>query len=298
MITKHEFLVDKPGLLIPTLLAFFDGTVSHTTIQKALRNKDVRVNDERTKANKMLAKGDRLSIFLNSNKPNVLQKKYEVVYQDDNLLIVNKEQGFAVHADGNREDNLLEQLRRDFKGEKISLCHRIDRNTGGLVVVALNELALNSMLEAFRAKRVTKNYHAITVGCPPKEEGTLIHYLSKNEKLAKVFVYKTKAQDRLTAVTHYRLLQKTAQLCMVEYSIETGRMHQIRAQSAFAGFPILGDLKYGNTAISRQYNQKKQALFAVGIVLHFSKGDYLFYLNNHIFSIESHLPALFNRLVL
>jgi len=302
IIEKKEFKNHSGSIkLVKFIISNSNSTIIASDVFKALRNKDVRVNNVKVKEDIIIKNDDLVEIFL-PDTLNVIHKKnelfYNIIYEDENVLIVDKKQGFAVHAEKNNDStNLIDEVRKNISSAKnSSLCHRIDRNTGGLVIIAKNENALKELLRAIKEKKIIKNYYAIVSGKPIDITGTLINFLSKNDKIGQVFVHEKKEKGDLTAITHYKVLQSEKNISLLELELETGRMHQIRAQVANAGFPIIGDGKYGNTVINRKYKVKMQLLFAFRIKFQLDKSSFLFYLNKTVFEIDCGVESLFKKL--
>lgn len=255
------------------------------TIRKALRNKDIKINGIRTKEDVILNQNDHIEIYLPSNLPekNTPKTDLPIVFEDDNILIVNKPQGIAVHAgdnetSGNNQPTLIELLQQQTQCS-LQLCHRIDRNTGGLVLLAKNRTALNEILNAIENHLIKKSYRCIVYGTPNLRKATLTNYLSKNSRISQVFIHTVREKGDLTAITTYNTLKTAGNLSLLEVSIATGRMHQIRAQLAHIGCPILGDGKYGNTTINRKFKARNQQLFAFRLEFNFPAGSKLSYLS-------------------
>lgn len=255
------------------------------TIRKALRNKDIKINGIRTKEDVILNQNDHIEIYLPSNLPekNTPKTDLPIVFEDDNILIVNKPQGIAVHAgdnetSGNNQPTLIELLQQQAQCS-LQLCHRIDRNTGGLVLLAKNRTALNEILNAIENHLIKKSYRCIVYGTPNPRNATLTNYLSKNSRISQVFIHAVREKGDLTAITTYNTLKTAGNLSLLEVSIATGRMHQIRAQLAHIGCPILGDGKYGNTTINRKFKARNQQLFAFRLEFNFPAGSKLSYLS-------------------
>lgn len=253
-------------------------------IRKALRNKDIKVNGTRTKEDIILNQNDSIEIYLPNNFPeqNTQKPDLPIVFEDDNILIINKPQGIAVHAgdkekSGDYQPTLIELLQQTSRN--LQLCHRIDRNTGGLVLLAKNRTALEEILNAIENHLIKKFYRCIVYGTPNPRKATLTNYLSKNSRMSQVFIHATREKGDLTAITTYNTLKTTGELSLLEVSIATGRMHQIRAQLAHIGCPILGDGKYGNTAVNRKFKVKIQQLFAFKLEFNFPAESKLSYLS-------------------
>lgn len=264
------------------------------TIRKALRNKDIKINGIRTKEDVVLNQNDRIEIYLPSNLPekNTPKTDLPIVFEDDNILIVNKPQGIAVHAgdnetSGSNQPTLIELLQQQTQCS-LQLCHRIDRNTGGLVLLAKNRTALNEILNAIENHLIKKSYRCIVYGTPNPRNATLTNYLSKNSRISQVFIHAVREKGDLTAITTYNTLKTAGNLSLLEVSIATGRMHQIRAQLAHIGCPILGDGKYGNTTINRKFKARNQQLFAFRLEFNFPASSKLSYLSG----ISVEIPTL------
>lgn len=175
-----------------------------------------------------------------------------VVYEDNHIIIVNKAASEIVQGDKTGDKPLSETVKEYLKekyhkpgGVFIGVTHRLDRPVSGLVVFAKTGKALARLNEMFRTGKVKKTYWAIVKNLPPTEEGTLTHYLARNEKQNKSYAYDTEKPGSKQAVLHYRLLSRSDRYCLLEVDLKTGRHHQIRCQLAKIGCPIKGDLKYG-----------------------------------------------------
>ena len=169
-----------------------------------------------------------------------------------------------------------------------ALCNRIDRNTGGIVIAAKNAEALRIMNEKIKEREIEKYYLCIVTGSPRPAEGTLTDYLFKDAVKNQVFVKKAPEPGARTAVTRYRTLAKKDGLSLLECELLTGRTHQIRAQLANAGCPLLGDGKYGSEKLRRRYGEKGQALWSYKLVFSFKTGaGVLEYLKNREFSVNN-----------
>ena len=177
----------------------------------------------------------------------------EVLYEDNHIIIVNKAPGEIVQGDKTGDTPLSELLKAYLK-EKYQkpgnvfcgVTHRLDRPTSGVVVFAKTGKALSRMNDMFRENRVNKTYWAIVKNAPLRHEGTLVHYLIKNEKNNKSVAYNTEKPHSKKAVLHYQMIGASENYYLLEVRLETGRHHQIRCQLAKIGCPIKGDLKYGS----------------------------------------------------
>lgn len=176
----------------------------------------------------------------------------EVIYEDNHVIVVSKTSSEIVQGD-KTGDTPLSELVKQYLKEKynkpgnvfVGVTHRLDRPVSGLVVFAKTSKALARLNDMFRNGEVKKTYWAIVKDCPPETEGTLVHYLVRNEKQNKSYAYDREKPGAKKAVLHYKLIGHSDNYYLLEVDLQTGRHHQIRCQLAKMGCPIKGDLKYG-----------------------------------------------------
>lgn len=254
--------------------------------QKYIRLKRIKRNNARAQRDTRLAEGDTLQLYINDeffDKPRqdnayltVASPKLNIVYEDDNLLLVDKRPGLAVHPHDGAEygrtliDHIQAYLyqKREWnpRGENSftpALCNRIDRNTGGIVIAAKTAPALRILNQKVKDRELDKRYLAIVEGTPRPREGVLKGYLFKDAKKNRVYVSDTPQPGARSCETRYRVLASEGGLSLVECKLITGRTHQIRAQFAHAGHPLLGDGKYGK--LDRKSDRTFQALYAYSL---------------------------------
>ena len=210
--------------------------------------------------------------------------------------MVNKAQGIPVHPDNNqKEATLIDKLQGQY-GSDIALCHRLDRNTSGLVITAKNTATLDIMLDKIKNREIQKFYTCIVSGRMEKKQAELTDFLEKNEKISRVFITDNKTRGSVQIVTRYKVIKTLDSLSMLEVELVTGKTHQIRAHLAYYGHPIIGDGKYGKNAENKQYNAKYQMLCASKIVFDFkSTAKHLDYLKNKTISIAP--PFIIEKIV-
>ncbi len=277
-------------------------------LYKSIRLKKIKVNRHRATPSQILAEGDLLQLFLQeefftgepprtSHSLASVKGTPDVLWEDENILLINKRPGISVHEDEAGGETLLTQLQAYLyrRGEydpaleqsfAPALCNRIDRNTAGIVIAAKTAEALRTMDEAIRCHRVHKTYLAVTHGTPSPREATLTGYLLKDEKTRTVRVYDTHPpRGAKEIITRYRVLEARGDLALVEVTLLTGRTHQIRAHLAHIGHPLLGDGKYGVNRADRARGYSYQALCSHRLRFEFEEGSPLAYLDGREFSI-------------
>lgn len=248
---------------------------------KLIRKKKITVNRKRVKENYIVEQGDVILIFApddlltsEKKKPVVAVNKLVVAYEDDNIIIADKEQGLLVHSDEeNGEDTLIDRIiaylieKNEYDPEiensfVPALCNRIDRNTSGLVIAAKNAQALREMNEIIKKRQVTKKYLAAVHGVPSQKEGTIKLLLEKDSDNNIVKVRDNGGKNVKQSVTKYKTVSvsKDKSLSLVEIELVTGRTHQIRASFAHIGNPLLGDGKYAVNKKDRAMGYSSQAL--------------------------------------
>ena len=276
---------------------------------KSIRTKKIKVNRKRTEQNYVLQVGDEIQLFIRDEFFDNPEKddgalsrivpKLNIVYEDQNVMLLNKRPGVLVHEDEDGGENTLIMHVKAYlygKGEydpqneqsfAPALCNRIDRNTGGIVIAAKNAEALRVMNEKIKNGELRKHYLCLVHGVPPKRTDVLHAYLRKNSKDNLVQVRDGYFEGAKEIITGYTVLERRGEDSLLEVELFTGRTHQIRAQMSHIGCPLVGDGKYGVNRDDRAKGFKYQALYAYK--LEFSRTDNntsLSYLEGKTFSID------------
>ena len=276
-------------------------------LQKYIRTKRIKVNGKGGKRDYRLTEGDRVQLYIvdaffevpreENSYLKVGTPRLDVVYEDENLLLADKKPGVLCHSAGKWDYNTLVANLQAYcyqKGEwrpreehafTPALCNRIDRNTGGIVIAAKNAEALRILNEKIKNRELDKRYLAVIHGTMKPKDGTLQGYLFKDAVKNRVYVTKTPQKGAKSCQTRYRTLREKGDLSLVECELVTGRTHQIRAQFAAAGHPLLGDGKYGRA--ETRYDRRYQALYAYRLTFAFtSDAGALEYLRGKQVSVE------------
>lgn len=276
---------------------------------KYIRTKKIKVNRARTQQNYMLNEGDEIQLFIREEffeSPEEdkgalfrIVPKLSIVYEDDNILLLNKRPGVLVHEDTAAAENTLLMHMQAYLAQKgeydpqneqsfaPALCNRIDRNTGGIVIAAKNAEALRVMNEKIRLDQVKKFYLCAVHGIPKKKSATLHGWLRKNSAENMVEISDAQKQGFKEIITKYRVLSEKRGNALLEVELVTGRTHQIRAHLSHIGHPLLGDGKYGINRQDRMEGYKYQALYAYQLRFAFEDdGGVLSHLNGQTFSLD------------
>ncbi|MBO5927301.1 MAG: RluA family pseudouridine synthase [Clostridia bacterium] len=268
-----SFNSEKDQKLIKAVLNGITG-ISFNTINKLLRAKDVKVNGVRVGKDVSVKKGDLIEVYV---KQQDLSKIYEEVYKDQNVLVVFKKDGYT-------SEELFTILDKDYNG--VYFIHRLDRNTSGIMIFALNTIAEKELLNGFKNRTFEKKYLATVYGIPKTKQATLTDYLFKDAKLNKVYVSPINKTGYSKIITEYKVVKENENSSVLEVKLITGKTHQIRAHLAHVGHFILGDGKYGDDTINKKLGIKRQMLTCFSLKLVFENCSPLYYLDNKEFTFK------------
>jgi 23S rRNA pseudouridine1911/1915/1917 synthase len=262
---EHFRFVVDPGQSLLRIDRYITDRIentSRTRVQNAAAAGNILVNNKPARSNYRVKPGDLIQIVL-PTPPREIELVPEniplnIVYEDDDLLVVNKEAGMVVHpAYGNYRGTLVNALMYHFRdlplfstGEaRPGLVHRIDKNTSGILVVAKNEFALNRLSKQFFDRTTDRRYHALVWGRPDPPEGTITGNVGRNLKDRKIMQVFPDGSEGKNAVTHYKVLEDLGYISLVECKLETGRTHQIRVHFSYIRHPLFNDEEYGGDKI-------------------------------------------------
>ncbi len=285
-------------------------TMPKSLMHKYLRTKYIKLNGKKTTPEVFVNEGDVLTLYIKDEFFVESKKDYEfmkaskkltLVYEDENLMLIDKKPGVIVHQDKNYDADcivnrvqryLFEKKEYDPEADKAfspALVNRIDRNTGGIIIGAKNAMALRVLNEKVRTREIRKFYLCVVKGKLKKNTDTLKDFLTKNESKNTVKISKSKTENSKEVITKYRVLSydKERDLSLCEIELLTGRTHQIRAHMAYIGHPLLGDEKYGDKTLNRRFHQNSQLLCSYKLVFDFvTDADELEYLNGKEFRLN------------
>lgn len=296
------------GQRLDKFLHKFMPLLPDSMLYKGLRKKCVKLNGRHIKdASVKLKEKDILELYFKdeffekatvNERFKTIEPKLTVIYEDYNILLADKPQGMSVHEDETGSITLIDNIKSylwrkgEYDPEKEqsfapALCNRIDRNTRGIVIAAKNAAALRIMNEKIKNREIEKYYICVVEGILKNKTGEIKAFLRRDEGKKQVYIYDRPVAGGKTIITGYRVIKEGAKTSMLEVRLKTGRTHQIRAQLATIGHPIIGDGKYGRNEINKKAGVFRQALCSYKIVFNFkTDAEELNYLNKKEFTVE------------
>ena len=261
-----SFISKKKEKLSNLLLGCYAGGLSYAMFCKLLRKKNIRINGKKVNSDVLVLPGDNIDCYFDGEK----YTTYNVLYKDENILAVDKRKGVP-------SEEVFNDVKLDFPSA--FFCHRLDTNTDGVILFALNIMSYNALFSGFKERSFEKYYLAEVFGLFAIKNAVLTAYLKKDEKNSIVKVYSEPVKGSKKIITGYNVLKEKAQSSILEVKLFTGRTHQIRAHLAYVGHFVLGDGKYGIDKINRKLKEKELKLTSYKLILHFSKQSFLSYLD-------------------
>ena len=309
----REFSVTKndAGQRVDRFAAKCAPKLPSSLLQRYFRTKDVKINGRWARPDARLAEGDVVRLYVPEEFfgetersegfgwLSGLRPRLDVVYEDENLILVSKRPGVLCHAaKGWDPSTLIARIQAHVYQEGAwdpaaensfapALCNRIDRGTGGIVIAAKNAEALRIIDERIRSREIDKSYLCVCLGTPQPREGRMEDWLFKDSVKNRVYVKTAHEPGTSLAVTDYSVLRSAGGLSLVECRLHTGRTHQIRVQMAHRGHPLLGDGKYGVEKQNRRFGENRQLLWSYKLTFSFtSDAGALSYLNGRSFTVD------------
>lgn len=286
---------EKDGLMLSQLLVQMAADVPLWAIRETLKHRDVRIDGMRIAGDTRVHAGQEIRVFwpksvITGGRQDKELPLPEIVFEDEHVMLINKPQGIQSQNEDNPllGDSALTRVLAYLKSEKaktdqVHLCHRLDVQTGGLLLFAKDDASFESAMQAFSSRTFQKFYTCRVKGCPTRNEAVLHAWLRKDAQISRVSVTDYPARGAQEILTSYRVLD-AQQNARLEVELMTGRTHQIRAHLAHIGHPILGDDKYGDRALNRELGLKRQQLWATRLI--FQADGALRYLNGRSFSVK------------
>lgn len=264
--------------------------MSFSLFSNTLRKKDIKINGKRISKDTSIFDGDEILIYISDDILNSSIKNnsinLDIIFEDENILVINKPSNIEVTGNNSLTD-LVHTKYCDFLFKPMP-CHRIDRNTTGLVLFAKNEESLNILFDKFKNHEIEKHYLALVYGIPDFNFKRCEDYLFKDNKKSMVYISDSYKKGYSKIISLFTVLEKRSDnTSLLDIQIETGKTHQIRAHLAYLGFPIIGDGKYGKNDINKQFGKKTQMLCSYFLKFNFiNDSGILNYLNNTVISLD------------
>ena len=271
--------------------------ITRTAVQRLIDEKNILVNGKEQKASYKVNENDVVEVEIPEPKKIEIKAEdipIEVIYEDSDIIVVNKPKGMVVHpGNGNVDGTLVNAIMAKCEGSlsgiggeiRPGIVHRIDKDTSGLLIVAKNDKAHVNLSEQIKEHKVKKTYIALVRGVVKEDEATIDMPIGRSKTDRKKMAV---CKDGKNAVTHIKVLKRWEHYTLLQVNIETGRTHQIRVHLSYIGYPIIGDYTYSNG---------KNEFGVVGQCLHAQKLEFKHPITNKIVELEAPLPEYFQEII-
>ena len=294
---EKEYIIKEDGIRLDKAIAELDSDISRMTVQKLIEDDKILVNGKKEKASYKVKINDKIIIEFEKPKESKLKAEeisLNVIYEDNDIIIINKEKGMVVHpGNGNPDGTLANAIMARCKdslsgigGEiRPGIVHRIDKDTSGIIIVAKNDKAHLNISEQIKEHKTTKTYLALVRGRVKENEATIDMPIGRSNSDRKKMAVTKNGKN---AVTHIKVLKRYDKYTLLEVNIETGRTHQIRVHLAHIGYPVIGDYIYSNG---------KNEFGIVGQCLHAKSLEFKHPITGEDMKLEAPLPAYFKNVI-
>ena len=286
-VIKLRINIDNEGRRIDNFLISLYNKIPKSKIYKIIRKGEVRVNSSRVKAHYKLITNDIVRIPPNLHSDKLIEKRIrdddvefyleEILYDDNNYLVINKKRGISVHGGTKNYIGIIDLARKKY-GKEIDLCHRLDKDTTGCLVLAKNKKSVKHFNESLKNQNISKNYSAIL-------KGNLMNDINVDMP-----IYKNDSNKLKSSTSKFKIVKEINNCTLVDIQIFTGRTHQIRIHASSIGHPVLFDNKYGDKEFNKLFKTKNQK----DIMLH-SRSIIFKDMNSKLIKINSDIPSKFNE---
>ncbi|MCI8352130.1 MAG: RluA family pseudouridine synthase [Clostridia bacterium] len=294
-----EFVVEEEyaGLRLDKAIALKYTDLSRTNIQRLIEEDKIFINDKKAKASYKVELGDKIQVEEIEAKEISLKPQdipLDIIYEDNDIIVVNKQKGLVVHpANGNPDGTLVNAIMNICKdslsgigGEiRPGIVHRLDKDTSGLIIIAKNDKAHIHLSEQIKNHEVKKTYIALVRGNVKENEATINMPIGRSTKDRKKMAVSKNGKN---AITHFKVIKRYENYTLLEIKIETGRTHQIRVHMSSIGYPVVGDAVYSNG---------KNPFGVIGQMLHAKKLAFKHPITNEELNLEAPLPEYFEEVL-
>ena len=294
-----EYIINEEtkNIRLDKVIAIIDKDLSRSIIQKMLEDGKILVNNNKEKASYKTKLGDNIKVEEIIPKQIELKAQdipVEIIYEDNDIIVVNKPKGMVVHpANGNPDGTLVNAIMNICKdslsgigGEiRPGIVHRLDKDTSGLLIVAKNDKAHINLSEQIKNREITKKYIALVRGVIKENEATIDMPIARSDKDRKKMAVKKTGKK---AVTHFKVIKRYKDYTLLDIKIDTGRTHQIRVHMAEIGYPVVGDIVYSNG---------KNPFGVVGQMLHAKSLDFVHPITGEKLHLEAPIPEYFENIL-